>query len=175
MSISLIFFKAQSNAHLTRIRGEKTLFPLWHSVIPLSNLKRFWSEQQSQTFLINSLIHFERMHLALSISAREKNHSQHNSPLNGPCLTRTGSSWEQMRSESELRRSTGTSNTLPLGLLISTLKVTQSICQFCPSRISRDVPFNTINNVKIDTWSGNDSHTFPPEKLQFVRLPLGLP
>lgn len=79
--------------------GKKNLFPLWHSMIPLSSLKRFWSEQQSQTFLINSLIHFERMDWSCFFNfspGKKKNLSQHNSPLNGPCLTRTsaaGSRW----------------------------------------------------------------------------------
>lgn len=68
----------------------KGLFPLWRSMIPLSSLKRFWSEQQSHTFLINSLIHSERRDWSCFFDfSPGKNHSQHNSPLNGPCQTRT--------------------------------------------------------------------------------------
>lgn len=57
-----------------------------------------------------------------------------------------GADEDQVRS----RRITSTANMLPSVLPISTMKVTQSICQSCPSWIFKDVGFNTINNVKID-------------------------
>lgn len=110
MCISLIFFKAQSNTHLTRINRKKKLFSLWHSVIPLSSLKRFWSEQQSQTFLINSFIHFEKIHWSCFFqfqSRKKKNHSHHNSPLNRPCLMRTSAAASRWRASQNPGESPG--------------------------------------------------------------------